>query len=238
MVNTVKHFIPLVKGSVEKSISETQIPKLENVLEKLKAQLGLKYSNDHKTFGRCNKGQEIELPEYNQTPKINFQHLLKTVPKFHFRAEDYPISKSEMDSAPYVFPDSKHPIICQNTPICTNYKELKGPNNDLYALASIRGLTKKKGLHKCKWFLFHYWHSSSFFGNIIKSRPGIMAICHNFNLFNSPNQILGHLPAIMQNTSYPFKYSVNRTRLKKLLRKKFLELYLKDIEVSKSFDGL
>lgn len=158
--------------------------------------------------------------------------------RFQFDLIKYKPSPQELQNAPFQFADSKHSFITKDTPLCTDCKLLRGPNNDLLALAMQRGSGRGRNLHKCKWFTFHYWHTNSFLGNIIKSKPGIVVMCHNYFVFNSASTITGEIPKQIQNTAYPFKSAVYRTRVKKLIRRHFMDLYLRNQEFANQFYGL
>lgn len=232
VVGKVKHLVPLIKGVGNNVEIMTGLqPTLQKVRNHLRLEYPSKFSEPN------NNVLEFDTLEFKPTLKLNNEVSIKQLPKFKFKAQDYKFTQDEMKNAPYLFPDSKFPIVSKDTPICTDYTQVKGPNNDLYAIAILRGTTKKKALHTCKWFIFHYWDTSSYFANIIKSKPGVMIICHNFNLFNINKKITGDIPSQMQNTAYPFKYAVYRTRVKKLLRKNFMDLYWKDKQFAEKYCG-
>jgi hypothetical protein len=63
-------------------------------------------------------------------------------------------------------------------------------------------------------------------------------MCHNNFVFNSASTITGEIPKQIQNTAYPFKSAVYRTRVKKLIRRHFMDLYLRDQEFANQFYGL
>lgn len=237
---SVKHVVPYIVAT-RKAQRHVQAD-LQEALVKVRKQLDVacdsaEYTEDQ---SRC-KSREIPLLTYPDELKKRLGKKFFTkytpIPRFSFNIEDFPISATEMKYASSEFPESRYPIVKNNAPICTNFKEMKGPNSDLYTLAVLRGVTKQKSLHKCKWFTFNYWHSDTYLGKILKSRPGMMVICHNFNIFNNTTIIKGNIPSSMQNTSYPFKFSVYRTKLRKLLRKHFMELYLRDEAFANMFDG-
>lgn len=236
----VKHVVPFLSARTVNLKNQQSQLELERSLSKVKNQLGLNFVNDY-----ANKDPEIlDDKEWNlplvQIPKASIEHeKIVLQEKFRFNIEDYPITKDELNRAPSDFPDSIYPIIkATEEPICTDYRKLKGPNNDLYSLGMLRGLIKQKPIHKCKWFSFNYFHSTTYAGKILKSRPAVMIICHNFSIFNTNLNVKGALPTSVQNRAYVFKYAINRTRMKKLYRKKFLDLYLEDKEYAKTFDGL
>lgn len=169
---------------------------------------------------------------------VTSEGTFERIGTFKFESAKYMPSPQELKKAPASFPDSRHRIVDQNTPLCTNYKALKGPNNDLLMLVSQRGSGRKKSLHRCKWFSFNYWHTNSFQGSILKSKPGILVTCHNNFVFNCASNISGEIPMQIQNTAFPFKSAVYRTRVKKLMRKQFLDIYLRNEEFANTFYGL
>lgn len=232
----IKHVIPVIKGHVKPA---QERPKLDECLNRLKSQLDISYSNRFVDSGRMGFGvSKLEVDVYDGAPERVMLPSFEPIRSFKYDARDYPIPENRLKSAPFEFAESKFPIVDKNTPICTDAKLLKGVNNDLFVVAFAKGLTKKRSLHKCKWFFFNYWHSSTFCGSILKSRPGVMVTCHNTHIFNSTSEITGKIPSEIQNTSYPFKYAVYRTRVKKLTRKAFMDHYLKNRKVSERYDGL
>ena len=189
-----------------------------------------------------------ENPQNNQDDSIEIIQFEKAVPptippftpigRFEFDEKIYEATPEEVENAPFEFPESRSNIVGRNTPICRDFTQLKGANNDFFCMAISRGLTRKPAMFKSKWFVFHYYHSDSFLGNIVKSRPGVLVSCHNTNIFNTQLQIKGEIPKSIRKSAFPFKSSVYRTNLKKFLRKSFLDLYLKDESFAKKYNGL
>lgn len=226
----VKHVVPFLGVARPGGTGSA----LHTALQRVKRQLNL---DDKET--KPASEQQLDLIQFPQTAALVLPDY-KPIGRFTFNKKAYIISEDDLKKAPSDFPESKFFIFqnIKNEKICTNYKELKGTNNDLYSIAMARGLTKQKPLHKCKWFVFNYWHSSTYVGKIIKSRPGILIVCHNHKIFNTETTLKGKIPSDIQNTSYPFKFAVYRSKLKKLMRKHFLNLYLKNMNFAKTFDGL
>lgn len=235
---SLKHVVPYISASrrVQGPVNSVN---LHQILHRIKKQLNVDDDFDNGVLGE-NELENTTIPLLVFSDKVlKKQEIPKYTPirKFSFNNEDFPISATKLKYAPSEFPESRYPIVKKDTPICTDFRQLKGPNSDLYTLAVLRGITRQKSLYKCKWFTFNYWHSTTYLGRILKSRPGIMLVCHNFNIFNSNVEIKGNIPSSMQNSSYPFKFSVYRTKMRKLLRKHFMELYLRDEQFAKTFDG-
>ena len=236
-MSSLKHVVPYIAASrrVQGPVNGVN---LHQILGRVKKQLNVDDDSNNGVSGENESQNTIPLLAYSDKV-LKKQEIPKYTPirKFSFNNEDFPISATKLKYAPSEFPESRYPIVKRDTPICTDFRQLKGPNSDLYTLAVLRGITRQKSLYKCKWFTFNYWHSSTYLGRILKSRPGIMLVCHNFNIFNSNVEIKGNIPSSIQNSSYPFKFSVYRTKMRKLLRKHFMELYLRDEQFAKTFDG-
>lgn len=240
----VKHVIPVIIGNskntrnvgkVDLAQSQSQ---LEKSLNKIKEQLGLKYHNEFQSQNVSVEQIHLDVTLYDSEKRTMKAPNIVPIPKFTFNSNDFPLTTEEVRSAPSEFPESRYPIVnIKKHPICKDYRELKGPNSDLYTLAILRGLGKQKSLYKCKWFSLNYWHSTTYLGKILKSRPGIMILCHNWNIFNSNSQITGNVPASIQNKSYPFKFSVYRAKLRKIIRKHFLDIYLQNPKLAANYDG-
>lgn len=235
-----KYVIPVV-SNLGKIRNDSSI-KLSDSIQKVKKQLNLN-SPDENTDNRFKNINvegfntvEIPLLTYKTPNLIKLPHF-EPIKKFKLKSEDFLISDKELKQAKTSFPDSRFSIIKNDEPLFKEYTQLKGPNSDLYTIGLLNGLTKQKHLYKCKWFTFNYWHSNTYMGQIVKSRPGIMIICHNANIFNLDSKISGNIPSTIQNSSYPFKSSVYRSKLRKLVRKMFLELYLEDEGFAETFDG-
>lgn len=234
----VKHVVPFIRiGSSQGCVARNH---LKDSIETLKTQLNLKYKNNFPTLQKDSAKVDFEaditvVPDTSKT--VMFPEVT-SIGKYKFDPSKYPIPEKELSNAPYEFPDSIIPLVSKETPLCTNYKQLKGVNNDLYVVGQLKGIGKKKPVYKCEWFSLTYWHSSSYFGQITKSKPGVMVQCHNINVFNSKTPITGEVPSIILNRSYPFKYAVYRTRMKKLLREKFLNMFLQIDKLNQNYTGL
>lgn len=237
MDKSLRHAIPVIRGTIK---GRDKSKGLSQALEKVKGQLKLKYENHFSAPADYSQKDSIDLSIMPFSKPFDETTLppFKPIERFRFNGEDFKVTDKEISSAPSEFPESRFPIVTKSSPLCTDYKMLKGVNSDLFSIYMMKGSVKSKSLHKCKWFVFQYFHSTSFLGSIMKSRPGVLVTCHNSRVFNFDGQVRGKLPALIQNSSYPFKFAVYRTKLKKLLRKHFLELYLKDTDFAERYDGL
>lgn len=230
------HVIPWISSAAARS-SKVSLRELQISIERIQKQLVPDNSTRTKFTNHSSIPSAIHLLSYKKG-LIKDLPEFKPIEKFTFDGKKYQVTSTEMKNAKSEFKESKYTLIKNNEPICRDYKLLKGPNSDLYTIAFLKGISKQKSIHKCKWFTFNYWHSNSYLGKVIKSRPGIMIICHNTHMFNKNATISGSIPSSIQNTSYPFKFSVNRSRIRKLVRKHFLTLYLKNESYAEKFDGL
>lgn len=236
-----KYIVPVI-SNVGKDKNDSLI-KLSDSIQTVKKQLGINFADENtdNNFKNINaenfNALEVPLLSYKTPTLINLPDF-EPIKKFKFKSKSFSISNKELKQAKSEFPDSKFSIVKKDEPLCEDYTQLKGPNSDLYTIGLLNGFTKQKCVHKCTWFTFNYWHSNTYMGQIVKSRPGVMIICHNVNIFNVDSKINGNIPNSIQNSSYPFKSSVYRSKLRKLVRKIFIELYLKDKDFAETFDGL
>lgn len=228
-----KYKVPFIGIGKGKECASNRL--LADSIENVKAKLKLHYKNDFpsnvNTFSHFETLISVKSPKNVELPPVT------PIGRFQINDSDFEITPEELENAPYEFPDSTTSLITKDTPICTDYTKLKGVNNDLYAIGQLKGLGRKKPIYKCEWFTLTYWHTSSYFGHIMKSRPGVMVQCHNTNLFNSKTAIKGNVPTNLQNRSHPFKFAVYRTRMKKILRKLFLNIFLKDEKLKQDYTG-
>lgn len=229
----IKYTVPFVGIGKTKDLASTV--SLCESLENTKAKLHLKYENtlpiDPNLYSNTEAVIFVTPPKHFKLPSIT------PMERFQIDDSDFQISPEELRNAPYEFPDSTTALITKNTPLCTDYTELKGVNNDLYVIGQLKGLGKKRTTYKCEYFSLTYWHSSSYFGHIMKSRPGVMVQCHNTNLFNSKTPIKGMVPTILQNRTHPFKFAVYRTKMKKILRRKFLNAFMENESLKQNYAG-
>lgn len=233
----LKHIVPLV-GPCKASLIHGSL--LQESIEKLKKQLNLQYENTFPSKISQTQTGNTEIDLIVREDVSNKIELPKFVPikKFVFDAKKYKISETELENAPYEFPDSTVPLVSSNTKVCTDYKQLKGVNNDLYIIAILKGISKKKAIYRCDWFTLTYWHSTSYFGQITKSKPGVMVQCQSTTSFNSKKPVKGEIPTILLNRAHPFKFAVYRTRMKKLLRMKFMNIFNDNETLRQKYHGL
>ncbi|OWB65321.1 hypothetical protein B5S30_g645 [[Candida] boidinii] len=190
-----------------------------------------KFSNNNITKLQNLKNLNIPIISNDKKMDKNLKNLPDIIPikPMKFDEADFEVSESTLRKYPFSIAVSNNPLINKETEPVKTFKRLKGVSYELYKIGST---SVSKPIFKSNLFSLTYYHPNHFMSKIRKSKPGIWISAQTNVPYNNETLIpKGKNSNSNSNSNIninksPFKLAVNRTKLRKLIKKLFFKNYL------------